>query len=202
MSLKDLKKNFLVETATQLFLERGIEAVTIEDIAKAADVGEMTVYRYFGKKQAIVFESVMKLQQEVLVDYFKLDEGKTGFEKLSIFYYSYLNVLTDRPDYFRFIREFDLLMLKENDKDLRRYEDGLAYFKKAYFDAYELGLKDKSVRAVSDLELFYFTSTHALIELCKKLSYDKGILPQDEKINKANEIDCLIKTILAVFKNS
>ena len=93
-------------------------------------------------------------------------------------------------------------MLKDDDANLQRYEDGLAYFKNAYFDAYKLGLEDQSVRAVSDLELFYFTTTHALIELCKKLSYEKGVLPQDEKINKANEIECLIKTFLNVLKNS
>ena len=202
MSLKDLKRNFLVTTATHLFLERGIEAVTIEDIAKAADVGEMTVYRYFGKKQNIVFEAVLNLQQSVLLDFFKLDAGTTGFEKLSIFYYSYLDVFEKRPEYFRFIREFDLLMMKDDDKQLQKYEDGLAFFKSAYFTAYELGLIDKSVRAVSDLELFYFTSTHALIELCKKLSYEKTVLKQDENISKVAEIDCLIKTILSVFKNS
>lgn len=202
MSLRDLKKNFLVTTATRLFLERGIEAVTIEDIAKAAEVGEMTVYRYFGKKQNIVFEAVLSLQQSLLVDFFKLDTGKTGFDKLSIFYDSYLKVFSDRPEYYRFIREFDLLVMKDDKKELQKYEDGLAFFKNAYFDAYELGLKDKSVRPVHDLELFYFTTTHALLELCKKLSYEKGVLPQDDKINKASEIECLIKTFLSMFKNS
>ena len=202
MSLKDIKRKFLVTTATRLFLERGIEAVTIEDIANSADVGEMTVYRYFGKKQNIVYEAVLNLQQSVLLDFFKLNQGGTGFEKLSIFYYSYLEVFESRPEYFRFIREFDLEMMKDENKNLKEYEDGLAYFKNAYFTAYELGLKDKSVRAVSDLELFYFTSTHALIELCKKLSYEQSVLPQDEKVSKKDEIDCLIKTILNVFKNS
>lgn len=202
MSLKDLKKNFLVTTATGLFLDCGIEAVTIEDIAKAAEVGEMTIYRYFGKKQNIIFESVLSLQQNVLVEFFKLDTGKTGFEKLTLFYESYLDVFRRRPEYYRFIREFDLLMMKEDNRQLQKYEDGLSFFKKAYFDAYELGLKDNSVRAVSDLELFYFTTTHALIELCKKLSSEKSVLPQDEKIGKLDEIDCLIQTILNVFKNS
>lgn len=202
MSLKVLKKNFLIDIATRLFLERGIEDVTIKDIADAAEVGEMTIYRYFSKKQNIVFESVISLQESVLKDYFQLDKGKTGFEKLSIFYYSYLLVFKERPNYFRFIREFDLLMIKDADADLQKYEDGLAFFKKAYFDAYELGLKDKSVRPADGLELFYYTSTHALIELCKKLSHEKGVLQQDALINKVDEIDCLIKTILAVFKNS
>ena len=202
MTLRDVKRNFLIETATGLFLEHGIENITIEDIAKAANVGEMTIYRYFGKKQAIVLEAVMALQNSVSQDFFKMDSGVTGFEKLAIFYNSYLDVFKTRPNYFRFIREFDLLMIKEDDKNLEAYEDGLAYFKNAYMRAYELGLKDQSVRVLSDLELFYFTSTHALIELCKKLSYERTVLHQDEQIKKDEEIKCLIETFLNTLKNS
>ena len=202
MTLRDVKRKFLIETATGLFLEHGIENITIEDIAKAANVGEMTIYRYFGKKQAIVYEAVMTLQNSVSQDFFKMDSGVTGYEKLAIFYNSYLDVFKTRPNYFRFIREFDLLMIKEDDKNLEAYEDGLAFFKNAYIRAYELGLKDQSVRVLSDLELFYFTSTHALIELCKKLSYERSVLHQDEQINKDEEIKCLIDTFLNTLKNS
>lgn len=202
MTLRDVKRKFLIETATGLFLEHGIENITIEDIAKAANVGEMTIYRYFGKKQAIVCEAVMTLQNSVSQDFFKMDLGVTGYEKLTIFYNSYLDVFKTRPNYFRFIREFDLLMIKEDDKNLEAYEDALAYFKNAYIKAYELGLKDQSVRVLSDLELFYFTSTHALIELCKKLSYERMVLHQDEQIKKDEEIKCLIETFLNTLKNS
>lgn len=202
MTLRDVKRKFLIETATGLFLEHGIENITIEDIANAANVGEMTIYRYFGKKQAIVCEAVMTLQNSVSQDFFKMDLGVTGYEKLAIFYNSYLDVFKTRPNYFRFIREFDLLMIKEDDKNLEAYEDALAYFKNAYIKAYELGLKDQSVRVLSDLELFYFTSTHALIELCKKLSYERTVLHQDEQIKKDEEIKCLIETFLNTLKNS
>ena len=202
MTLKDVKRNFLIDTATNLFLEHGIEDITIEDIAKAANVGEMTIYRYFGKKQAIVFEAVLNLQSSVGKDYFKMDLATSGYDKLRIFYNSYLDVFNAHPNYFRFIREFDVIMIKDEKKNLQQYEDGLAVFKKAFFDAYELGLKDGTIKAVDDLELFYFTTTHALIELCKKLSYENSVLPQDERINKGKEINCLINTFLSVITNS
>ena len=73
MSLKDLKLNFIVDVATDLFITQGIEKVTIKDIAVKAGVGEATIYRYFGKKQAIVAQSVLKLQNIVATSYFKLD---------------------------------------------------------------------------------------------------------------------------------
>ena len=93
-------------------------------------------------------------------------------------------------------------MMNEDNSMLQEYEDELAKFKNVYFSSYYTGIKDKSVKEVADLELFYFTSTHALIELCKKLSYSKGVLPQDEKIVKTKEIECLINVFLATVKNS
>lgn len=42
------------EAALVLFEARGFDAVTVEDVASAAGVSAMTVYRYFGTKEGIV----------------------------------------------------------------------------------------------------------------------------------------------------
>ena len=200
MGFLDLKRTYIVDVATSLFLSEGIDNVTIKEIAEAADVGEMTIYRYFGKKQNIVAEAVLSLQEIVSNDYFALKEAKTGYEKLKVFYSSYLEVFKNKPEYFRFIREFDLLMMSEDENVLKQYEKGIEGFKNAFIDAYNLGIKDKTIKTIDNIELFYFTTTHALIELCKKLSYKKGVLAQDKRIKKTDEIQCLINTILVSLK--
>lgn len=42
--------------ATRLFSESGTEAVSMDDIAAEAGVAKMTLYNYFGSKEALVFE--------------------------------------------------------------------------------------------------------------------------------------------------
>ncbi len=42
--------------ATWLFLERGFDAVTIDEIAEAADVGRMTVFNHFPRKEDMFFD--------------------------------------------------------------------------------------------------------------------------------------------------
>ena len=202
MKLKDVKRNFLITTAMELFLSQGIEKVTIKDIAVKAGVGEMTIYRYFGKKQNIVLEAMMQLQDIVFNEYFKLDISSSGYHQLEMFYATFLNVFNTHNEFYRFLREFDLYMLEEDNESLQQYEDELSRFKDGYLNAYQLGIQDGSVKPVDDIELFYFTTTHALLELCKKLSSFKTVLPQDEKIEKGAEIACLIKIILNKVINS
>lgn len=44
------------DAATQLFFEQGFDNVTIDDVAKAADVGRMTVFNYFPRKEDMYFD--------------------------------------------------------------------------------------------------------------------------------------------------
>ena len=52
---KQQTRRRLEEAAIDLFTARGFDAVTMDDIAGAADVGSRTVFRYFGDKAELVF---------------------------------------------------------------------------------------------------------------------------------------------------
>jgi AcrR family transcriptional regulator len=44
------------DAATRLFLERGFDQVTVDEIAEAADVGRMTVFNHFPRKEDLFFD--------------------------------------------------------------------------------------------------------------------------------------------------
>lgn len=44
------------DAATRLFIERGFDQVTVDDIAEAADVGRMTVFNHFQRKEDMFFD--------------------------------------------------------------------------------------------------------------------------------------------------
>lgn len=49
-------RELILATALPLFLDRGYEATTMEEIAEAAQIGTSTLYRYFPTKDALVLE--------------------------------------------------------------------------------------------------------------------------------------------------
>lgn len=201
MSLKEVKVNFIVDIATDLFMCRSVSEVTIRDIAISAQVGEATIYRYFGNKQNLVMQAAMKLQNIVSEGFFRLEKGKNGYEKLALFYESYYDIYLKHPNFYKFLNEFDAYIANEKSDDMNPYENAIDQYKVFYMKAYELGLKDGSVKKQNDIELFYFSTTHALLELCKKLAFKKAVLEQDKGEGKEKEIQCLIDIILMSLNN-
>ena len=201
MSLKETKINFIVDIATDLFMCRSVNEVTIRDIAISAQVGEATIYRYFGNKQNLVMQAAMKLQNIVSEGFFRLEKGKNGYEKLALFYESYYDIYKKHPNFYKFLNEFDAYIAVEQSEDMNPYESAIDQYKNFYMEAYQLGLKDGSIKKQKDIEMFYFSTTHALLELCKKLAYKKAVLNQDTKIEKDSEIKCLIDIILGSINN-
>ena len=196
--IKQTVKDGIIDVACELFLSRSISETTIKDVAQKAEVGEATVYRYFNNKQNLVARCAIKLQGKVYNEYFKLT-GKTGFDRIKKFYDSYIEIFKAHPEFYRFIYEFDAFILTFSS-DLDAYSEGLDLFKEEFFAAYGMGVKDNSVKEINDIETFYYSTTHAMLELCKKLSVNIRIVKQDEMIKKDEEINVLADIILSALK--
>jgi AcrR family transcriptional regulator len=53
---KAVLRQHISDTATELFLQRGFDAVHIKEIAQVCDVSEKTVYNYFPVKEALLLD--------------------------------------------------------------------------------------------------------------------------------------------------
>lgn len=80
------KKKFIVETARQVFKEKGYKEVTMKDIVEACDISRGGLYLYFQNTKEI-FEEVLKLEQEDADDVFEagISDEATPSDVLALF---------------------------------------------------------------------------------------------------------------------
>ncbi|TKD53125.1 TetR/AcrR family transcriptional regulator [Sphingomonas baiyangensis] len=80
------KRNAILAAAREAFLERGLAASTIEDIAQRAGVSKVTLYNRFGDKETL-FEAVMRGELERMTAAFDLsaDCDSTLEARLNLF---------------------------------------------------------------------------------------------------------------------
>ena len=68
----DQRKKEILREAVQVFSEKGYEATTLADIAKAAGIARPTLYQYFRNKHQILFFSSKQFTDEFLIYYEKI----------------------------------------------------------------------------------------------------------------------------------
>jgi AcrR family transcriptional regulator len=109
----------VLAAAAELFSTRGVEAVTVDEIAAQAGVGVGTIYRGFGDKgglvAAILDERERRLQDQLLTGPPPLGPGASAEERLAAFLAALANLVE---------RSYELLALSENNTVGARYRIG------------------------------------------------------------------------------
>ncbi|MEV5718879.1 helix-turn-helix domain-containing protein [Amycolatopsis mediterranei] len=109
----------VLEAAEKLFAERGVDAVTMDDVAGAAGVGKGTLYRRFGDKgglaMALLDQRERELQERILTGPPPLGPGAEPADRLGAFIEAYLDLLD---------RQLDLVLLSETATTGARFRTG------------------------------------------------------------------------------
>lgn len=75
----------ILNTATQLFIQKGSEKTSMQDIAQTAGISKGAIYHHFKSKDEIVLaviRSRQELMEEEMKQWFKATENLTGREQL------------------------------------------------------------------------------------------------------------------------
>lgn len=75
------------DIATRLFVERGFDNVTIDEIAEAADVGRMTVFNHFPRKEDMFFDRDEEGREVLRATLIKRELGVSPIEALRLLAY-------------------------------------------------------------------------------------------------------------------
>jgi AcrR family transcriptional regulator len=82
-------RQHVLETATRLFAERGVGAVTMDEIARAAGVGKGTLYRRYADKAqlclALMDACFHTFQEEATAELLRPDRPSSAIDRLQLF---------------------------------------------------------------------------------------------------------------------
>jgi AcrR family transcriptional regulator len=109
----------ILEAAAELVQERGIDAITMDEVAARAGVAKGTLFHRFGNRaglaQALVDQSERELQEAILRGPPPLGPGAGPEERLVAFLGALLELVVDR---------LDLLLISDYDHPGLRFETG------------------------------------------------------------------------------
>jgi TetR/AcrR family transcriptional regulator, fatty acid metabolism regulator protein len=113
---KAARRDRIIESALNIFAEKGFQDATISEISKAASVSDATVYEYFKSKEELLFSIPEEITEHSIKETEKVLPYLRGAEsKLMAIVQSYVKTYETNPQYANLI----MLQLKSNRNFLK-----------------------------------------------------------------------------------
>lgn len=185
----------------RLFSERGIEAVSMQEVAKACGLGIATLYRYYNTKLALVIAIGVRRWQEYTDHIRELRqarnaEGMTAAEEFSFYLDFYIDLYQNHKDLLRFNQNFNIYVQHEGAtaEQLRPYLASIGRIGEMFHDVYEKGVRDGTLRTELPEENMFACTAHIMLAVAVR--YAQGLLYRGEREEDRTEEFYLLKRML------
>lgn len=176
---KELKKTNILETALASFLKYGIHKVSVAEIAREANVSQVTIYNYFESKENLAKEVIAFYVDQIWEEYEELFDSDLPFpDKVK-------KIIFEKNDYAEqinedFFNDFMKEYATEDNYILKFYtEIALPKFLKLFDEGKEQGYVDPSIS--NEAILFYI---QMFAEYMQRDGVIHNMLPMTEDLTK------------------
>jgi len=163
---KKLRKDSILNAAEKLFFRRGLDTVTIEEIANEAELAKGTIYRYFKNKDELILTITLKAVRIFNSIGEEQINACTGtWDKITAALKAYQLFYTDYPDYFRLFLKWDNIKIDFNSIEEKSIH--AEYLKETnkihenFMTIIQKGIEEKVIRKIDNPKktLFIFITT-------------------------------------------
>jgi AcrR family transcriptional regulator len=145
-SHRENQRERILEVAERLLIRKGIDNVSLSEIAREARMTRATLYEYFPNKQEAAWAIFQKIMEVIYVTHATDLSGPqgNGFQRIENFMQMLVNLLETHPEHLRFIVEFNTLYAREGNP--ARVRQGWAGGHDLLVQIIREGMEDGSLR--------------------------------------------------------
>ena len=167
----------------RIFAERGIEPVSMQEVADGSGLGVATLYRYFSTKLLFVIAIGTKKWEEffrdVEAEYVRRGgEIMNAAEELDFYLSMYILLYREHRDILRFNQDFNAYILHERaaPEQLRDYLRAIRPYAEKFHALYEKGRRDGSIRTDEPEQTMFNATMHIMLAVCGRFA--QGVVYQ------------------------
>ncbi len=164
------KNQRILESGFRIFAEKGIEKVTMNDIAEAAEIGIASLYRYYPSKPAVVLAVGAWVWDEFSKENRKKQSelqttDQTGAEMFDFYLESFLDLYREHKDLLRFNQFFNVYLQIEDvsNEQLKGYTDIIDAVEMRFAETYRKGKEDGTLRTDMSAEEMFSVTAHLML---------------------------------------
>lgn len=154
-----VRESEIIAAAEKLFIVKGFDNTTMDEIAKAAEFTKRTVYQYFISKENLFYAVIINGLQQ-LFSYIDdaIASGKTGFEKIQGIRKALNRFVKESPDIYRLMNYTQFIKSVPetipNHQELMKLNSRLF---SQFYQVFDAGIADGSIRPDFKMPLGVFS---------------------------------------------
>ena len=203
----DLRKQIILKAAEKLFLSKGYEDTTMDQIANESEFSKGTLYNYFKSKDDL-YLAIGTKAYEIIIDYTKyfVESKDPGIDQLKAVGYAYYEFTKNYPDYAHIFHDISIKLphvaqkskdkLTTNEKD---YLNRSGAYGEQFRDVITKAIKTRSIRSDKDPFMIGFTLFMMTSGIMKELEQHQNTLETME-FNGDDIIDFVFEMIAEGLK--
>jgi len=163
------KREYIISAAERIFVRKGFDQTTMEEISSESEFSKPTLYAYFKSKHDIVYSSYIKAMNDNRYRYDAVFRKQLSFrEKIKEYALTYLVCYQDNPVYLSFHLYWRLHNPSKDAISEQTFKDLASVYSIKYLEEILLqGIREGEIDATADLNNIYIhfmTSLHAFTE--------------------------------------
>ncbi len=196
-----LRREAMLQEGFRLFSQKGIEAVSMQEVARACDLGIATLYRYYSTKLALVL-AIGTRQWTKYCEHVSFLRAKchademTAAEELAFYLDFFVDLYQNHKDLLRFNQDFNNYVQHEGAtrEQLLPYLQAIGEIARFFHSLYEKGKQDGTIRTDMPEEKMFAATCHIMLAVAVR--YAQGLLFAADNEEDRTEEYALLKRML------